>query len=77
MEKQNKDSAIMDVNDAAVAELLREYRYPRLIHGHTHRPDRHEHNVDGHICVRWVLGDWYQHGSALRCDAQGCKTISF
>jgi UDP-2,3-diacylglucosamine hydrolase len=75
--KQGKDSAIMDVNDAAVAALLREYHYPRLIHGHTHRPNRHEHIVDGHFCERWVLGDWYQHGSALSCDAQGCQTISF
>ncbi len=75
LEKQGKDSAIMDVNEAAVAALLREYRYPRLIHGHTHRPGRHEHAVDGHLCERWVLGDWHQQGSALRCDAQGCAAI--
>ena len=75
--KQTKDSAIMDVNDEAVAALLREYHYPRLIHGHTHRPNRHEHIVDGHTCERWVLGDWYQHGSALCCDAQGCRVINF
>ncbi|MBI2286724.1 MAG: UDP-2,3-diacylglucosamine diphosphatase [Nitrosomonadales bacterium] len=76
-EKQSKDSAIMDVSDEAVAALLREHGYPRLIHGHTHRPDRHQHMVDGHICERWVLGDWHQQGSALRCDAQGCRSISF
>ena len=75
--KQGKDSAIMDVNDEAVAALLREYRYPRLIHGHTHRPRRHEHVVDGHDCERWVLSDWDQDAAALRCDAQGCRTISF
>ena len=75
--KQHKDSEIMDVNDDAVAALLRAYRYPRLIHGHTHRPNRHEHVVDGHVCERWVLGDWYQQGSALHCDAQGCRSISF
>jgi UDP-2,3-diacylglucosamine hydrolase len=77
MEKQSKDIAIMDVNEAAVANLLREYQYPRLIHGHTHRPNRHEHIVDGHRCERWVLGDWYKRGSALRCAAEGCETISF
>ena len=75
--KQNKDSVIMDVNDTAVAALLRTYNYPRLIHGHTHRPNRHEHIVDGLNCERWVLGDWYRQGSALRCDAQGCRSISF
>lgn len=76
-EKQTKDSAIMDVNDDAVADLLRRHNYPRLIHGHTHRPNRHEHIVDGYTCERWVLGDWYQHGSALCCDASGCEVIRF
>ena len=75
--KQGKDSAIMDVNDTAVAALLREYRYPRLIHGHTHRPKRHEHIVDGHTCERWVLSDWDQQTSALRCDARGCHSVNF
>ena len=75
--KQSKDSAIMDVNDDAVAALLRKYRYPRLIHGHTHRPNRHEHRIDGHICERWVLSDWDRIPSALRCDAQGCGVLKF
>ena len=74
-EKQVKASAIMDVNDEAVAKLLREYHYPRLIHGHTHRPRRHEHSVAGHLCERWVLGDWDKQANALRCDAQGCRVI--
>ena len=76
-EKQNKDSAIMDVNGDAVAALLREHNFPRLIHGHTHRPGRHEHIVDGRTCERWVLGDWYDTGNALRCDAQGCRLMGF
>jgi UDP-2,3-diacylglucosamine hydrolase len=75
--KQDKDNAIMDVSNDAVAALLREYRYPRLIHGHTHRPKCHEHVVDGHQCERWVLSDWDQKASTLRCDAQGCEAISF
>ena len=75
-EKQVKDSAIMDVSEDAVAALLREHGFPRLIHGHTHRPGRHEHIVDGRACERWVLGDWHRQGSALRCDAQGCRSIS-
>lgn len=75
--KQRKASAIMDVNDDAVAALLREYRYPRLIHGHTHRPKRHEHVVDAHRCERWVLSDWDQRTSALRCDARGCQAVNF
>ena len=73
--KRDKDDAVMDVNDEAVAALLRKYHYPRLIHGHTHRPARHELVVDDHDCERWVLGDWYQQGTALRVDAMGCNVI--
>jgi len=76
-EKQGKDSAIMDANNEAVVALLRKHGYPRMIHGHTHRPDRHIHLVDGHTCERWVLGDWHQHGYALQCDAHRCRTIKF
>ncbi len=74
-EKQSKDSALMDVSEEAVTALLREYGYPRLIHGHTHRPARHVHVADGHACERWVLGDWSEEGSALRVDAISCNVI--
>lgn len=73
--KQVKDMAIMDVAPATVEEVLRRHAYPRLIHGHTHRPARHEHVVDGRLCERWVLADWYEQGSYLRCDAAGCRAV--
>lgn len=75
-EKTHKDEALMDVSEAAVAAMLREYGYPRLIHGHTHRPQRHEHLIDGHRCERWVLNDWDVSPGALRCDAAGCTPLS-
>ena len=71
--KQGKPAEIMDVAPAAVEQVLRDYGYPRLIHGHTHRPARHVHAVDGHQCERWVLNDWYQRGGYLRCDSSGCR----
>lgn len=74
--KQGKTAEIMDVNEQAVEQALREAGYPRLIHGHTHRPGRHVHRVDGHDCERWVLGDWYEKGSYLRCDESGCRAIA-
>jgi UDP-2,3-diacylglucosamine hydrolase len=67
-EKQRKAAAIMDVNAEAVGALLRAHGYPRLIHGHTHRPARHVHVVDGRPCERWVLGAWYGGGSVLVCE---------
>jgi UDP-2,3-diacylglucosamine hydrolase len=74
--KQDKTMEIMDVNSGTVEQALRQSGYPRLIHGHTHRPARHLHNVDGHTCERWVLADWYENGSYLRCDASGCRAIA-
>ncbi len=71
--KQIKDMTIMDVAQATVDDAFRAHHYARLIHGHTHRPARHVHKVDGRDCERWVLGDWYDHGSYLLCDASGCR----
>ena len=74
--KKGKSVDIMDVTPATVEQTLRAHHYPRLIHGHTHRPARHVHTVDGHACERWVLYDWYQRGGYLYCDAQGCEARS-
>jgi len=75
-EKQAKSAEIMDVNPAAVENVLRAHGYPRLIHGHTHRPARHAHLVDAHACERWVLPDWYETGGYLECDAAGCRALA-
>jgi UDP-2,3-diacylglucosamine hydrolase len=75
-EKAEKTAEIMDVAPAAVEKILREFGYPRLIHGHTHRPGRHVHVVDGKSCERWVLTDWYGRAGYLRCDAKGCTAES-
>lgn len=72
--KGGKTAEIMDVSPATVEQVLRQHGYPRLIHGHTHRPARHVHKVNERTCERWVLGDWYQRGSYLLCDAGGIET---
>lgn len=68
--KTTKSMMIMDVNQVAVENLLREFDYPPLfIHGHTHRPQQHLHYTDGHATKRVVLGDWYDQGSCLKLQA--------
>jgi UDP-2,3-diacylglucosamine hydrolase len=74
-EKTQKSLEIMDVNAEAVNALLRKYQPDLLIHGHTHRPDRHSIELDGRSITRWVLGDWYEQGSYLACDRHGCKNM--
>ena len=73
--KQTKTEQIMDVNAAAVETVFRSHAVPRLIHGHTHRPAHHQHQIDGRPCERWVLQDWYRSGGYLRCDADGCRAL--
>ena len=75
-EKQTKSMDIMDVTPASLEAAFREHGYPRLIHGHTHRPALHQHEVDKQICERWVLTDWYEHGGYLRCDELGLRAVS-
>lgn len=76
-EKSHKSTEIMDVNQDAVTNLLKKYHYPNLlIHGHTHRPNQHLIQLDGHSITRWVLGDWYEQGSYLSCNQYGCNNNS-
>lgn len=70
--KVRKPAQIMDVNADAVVDALRRHAVTRLIHGHTHRPARHMHELDGRRCERWVLPDWYARWGYVACDAAGC-----
>ena len=70
-ETRQKAETIMDVNADAVTAVMREYRTPLMIHGHTHRPAVHDFAVDEQPATRIVLGDWYEQGSVLRCTAEG------
>ncbi len=56
--KAAKSMEIMDVNQSAVEQLMRETGVSRLVHGHTHRPGRHGFLLDGRPAERWVLPDW-------------------
>jgi len=71
--KANKAEYIMDVNADAVAQALRNHDAIRMIHGHTHRPARHEHLVDGMPRERWVLADWHDRGHYLAVDGKDVR----
>jgi UDP-2,3-diacylglucosamine hydrolase len=65
------DEDIMDVNQDAVIDTLREHGDDILLHGHTHRPAVHEVDLKDRTAVRIVLGDWYEQGSVVRWDENG------
>lgn len=76
--KQHTSSAtmeIMDVNKAAVQEAFSQQGVRHMIHGHTHRPATHRHELkNGGTATRIVLADWYDHGSVLRVTSEGAST---
>jgi UDP-2,3-diacylglucosamine hydrolase len=73
--KQGKAMSIMDVAPAAVERAFRDAGVTQMIHGHTHRPARHVHRVDGADRVRWVLADWYERGSYLEARPEGLRSV--
>ncbi|MBS0327450.1 MAG: UDP-2,3-diacylglucosamine diphosphatase [Proteobacteria bacterium] len=74
-ETARKPESILDVNAAAVEEALRRHRVTRIIHGHTHRPARHELVVDGVRCERIVLADWNGRGHYLEIGDEGLRNV--
>ena len=69
----NKAEDIMDVTPDEVDRALRAHGVDCLIHGHTHRPARHDH-AQGQ---RWVLGDWDEKGWAIEVQGAGIKLFNF
>lgn len=74
-ETARKPESILDVNAAAVEDALRRHRVTRIIHGHTHRPARHELVVDGVRCERIVLADWNGRGHYLEIGNEGLRNV--
>lgn len=76
--KALKPESIMDVAIPTVERTFREQGALRMIHGHTHRPAVHAHDVDGTRRERIVLADWETDGRYLEVSESGAveKTIA-
>ncbi len=77
-----KQDDIMDVNQAAVLEFLQRVDCPRLLHGHTHRPDVHSIALQSKIggsseAIRMVLGDWGIRGWFAELDGEHWQLKQF
>jgi UDP-2,3-diacylglucosamine hydrolase len=69
--KREKTAPAMDVDAIATNQLLRRHGAAAMIHGHTHRPGRHEHLAEGFRAERWVLADWREdRGEYLAWDGR-------
>jgi UDP-2,3-diacylglucosamine hydrolase len=74
--KRKKSLDIMDVNQDTVVNALSDHQCLRLIHGHTHRPDVHDFELNGQIAQRIVLAAWSKDaGEALSWRGEGYQRI--
>jgi UDP-2,3-diacylglucosamine hydrolase len=67
-----KDIEIMDVNPNSVFQLMQDLEIDILIHGHTHRPFKHQ--LPDHK-QRIVLGDWQPQASYLSWSDDEFKLV--
>lgn len=74
-EKRRKPAPIMDVNPEAVVAAMEESAADAMIHGHTHRPARHETDIGGRKVERWVLPEWSANGGYLRCEDDDWRMV--
>ena len=68
-----KNPELTDVVQHEVEKIMQTHQSPRLIHGHTHKPNIHQFELNDKNAERIVLGDWYEQGSILVCDQTGCR----
>lgn len=72
-----KASDIMDVNLAEVSRVMQSAGVQRLIHGHTHRPARHQLEINNQPAERIVLGDWHSHAWCLTANEETLELESW
>ena len=65
--KGQKATHIMDVTPSFVEHCMQQHHALRLIHGHTHRQNTHQHPTG----TRIVLGDWGEKWSVLSVRENG------
>jgi UDP-2,3-diacylglucosamine hydrolase len=56
----------MDVSASEVDRVMKKYEANIMIHGHTHRPKRHQEKYGERI----VLGDWGKDGWFIRINSE-------
>ena len=74
--KEMKAMDIMDVNENSVLESFIENKINIMIHGHTHRPNKHHISNDQGDFTRYVLGDWSQKSAIIiKCTDENIELI--
>lgn len=73
-----KSHTIMDVNADTVTDAFSRTGVSTIIHGHTHRPNSHQHIHGGENYTRLVLGDWHNdHATVAHASPEGLSLRRF
>ncbi len=72
-----KAEQILDANQQAIEDTLLLHQASLMIHGHTHRPNRHPWQLQGAFVERIVLGDWGAQGWALKSTEQSLELLNW
>ena len=72
-----KAEDIMDVTPSEVISLMQAEGVNKMIHGHTHRPNRHKVGLEEATGERIVLGDWGEKGWYLNVEPDNWSLVSF
>ena len=77
-QQKQHNYGISDVTEQGVQAALRQFPSTQIIiHGHTHRPNVHEHTFQNRRVMRYVLPDWFDgKGGYLAVDELGCRMVS-
>jgi UDP-2,3-diacylglucosamine hydrolase len=70
-----KAADILDVTPSEVEAVFKHHQVTQMIHGHTHRPARHQLMIDNQKSERIVLGDWHDDFWFVYADQNGVELI--
>jgi UDP-2,3-diacylglucosamine hydrolase len=70
-----KADDILDVTASEVEKYFQQFNVKRMIHGHTHRPARHQLTIKGTQCERIVLGDWHDNFWFISADENKLELV--
>ncbi|MCS5708772.1 UDP-2,3-diacylglucosamine diphosphatase [Candidatus Berkiella cookevillensis] len=75
--QQRQPIAKLDVTEEGVQKILAQKQANVIIHGHVHRANTINHNVNGRVITRYVLGTWHHTGSYIVLDTQSVEIKVF
>lgn len=75
--QQQQPISKLDVTEEGVQKILAQKQANTIIHGHIHRANTINHNVNNRLITRYVLGTWHHTGSYIVLNDQSIEIKVF